>query len=51
MGIKKWAVAVSPLMPPPDHPDLNPIWRAAAEHDSAIAHRREDFVKTSKTLS
>jgi hypothetical protein len=37
----KWAVAIKPLMPfdmPPDHPDLEPIWRAAAEHDLAIAH-------------
>jgi hypothetical protein len=40
-GDSKWAVAVKPLMPfeiPPDHPDLEPIWRAAAEHDLAIAH-------------
>ncbi|HXO92450.1 MAG TPA: amidohydrolase family protein [Stellaceae bacterium] len=40
-GNSKWAVAVKPLLPtdmPPDHPDLDPIWRAAAEHDLAIAH-------------
>jgi uncharacterized protein len=37
----KWAVAVKPLLPtdmPPDHPDLDPIWRAAADHDLPIAH-------------
>ena len=40
-GNSNWAVAVKPLMPfdiPPDHPDLNPIWRAAEEHDLPIAH-------------
>jgi predicted TIM-barrel fold metal-dependent hydrolase len=40
-GNSNWAVAVKPLLPtnmPPDHPDLDPIWRAAAEHDLAIAH-------------
>ncbi len=40
-GNSKWAVAVKPLMPtdiPPDHPDLEPIWRAAEEHDLPIAH-------------
>ena len=40
-GNSKWAVAVKPLLPtdiPPDHPDLEPIWRAAEEHDLPIAH-------------
>src|SRR5215469_6299538 len=40
-GNSKWAVAVKPLMPfdmPPDHPDLDPIWRAAADHDLPISH-------------
>jgi uncharacterized protein len=40
-GSSKWAVAVKPLLPtdmPPDHPDLDPIWRAAADHDLPIAH-------------
>jgi predicted TIM-barrel fold metal-dependent hydrolase len=40
-GTSKWAVAVKPLLPPDmpvDHPDLDPIWHAAAEHDLPIAH-------------
>jgi uncharacterized protein len=40
-GRSKWAVAVKPLLPPDlpvDHPSLEPIWRAAAEHDLPIAH-------------
>ncbi|MBV8091428.1 MAG: amidohydrolase family protein [Alphaproteobacteria bacterium] len=40
-GNSPWAVAVKPLVPfdmPPDHPDLDPIWRAAADHDLAVAH-------------
>jgi predicted TIM-barrel fold metal-dependent hydrolase len=40
-GKSKWAVAVKPLLPPDmpvDHPDLEPIWRAAADHDLPIAH-------------
>ena len=40
-GNAKWAVAVKPLLPPDipaDHPDLEPIWRAAADHDLPIAH-------------
>jgi predicted TIM-barrel fold metal-dependent hydrolase len=40
-GNSKWAVAVQPLLDndrPVDHPDLEPIWHAAAEHDLAIAH-------------
>jgi predicted TIM-barrel fold metal-dependent hydrolase len=40
-GNSQWAVAVKPLMPadiPPDHPDLEPIWRAAEEYDLPIAH-------------
>jgi predicted TIM-barrel fold metal-dependent hydrolase len=40
-GNSKWAVAVKPLLPadlPADHPDLDPIWRAAQDHDLPIAH-------------
>jgi uncharacterized protein len=40
-GTSKWAVAVIPLLGkdmPVDHPDLEPIWRAAEEHDLAIVH-------------
>lgn len=40
-GTSKWAVAVIPLQSrdlPIDHPDLEPIWRAAQEHDLAIVH-------------
>ena len=40
-GNSKWAVAVQPLLDndrPVDHPDLEPIWQAAEEHDLAIAH-------------
>jgi predicted TIM-barrel fold metal-dependent hydrolase len=40
-GTSKWAVAVQPLLDndrPVDHPDLEPIWQAAEEHDLAIAH-------------
>ena len=40
-GQSNWAVAVKPLLPPDmpiDHPDLEPIWKAAADHDLPIAH-------------
>mgnify|MGYP003694167957 CR=1 FL=1 len=40
-GTSKWAVAVLPVLGkdvPLDHPDLEPIWRAAEEHDLAIVH-------------
>jgi uncharacterized protein len=40
-GNSKWAVAVKLLLPsdfPADHPNLEPIWRAAADHDLPIAH-------------
>ena len=40
-GRSKWAVAVQPLLDndmPVDHPSLEPIWQAAAEHDLAIVH-------------
>jgi len=40
-GNSPWAVAVKPLLPrdiPADHPDLEPIWRAAQDHDLPIAH-------------
>jgi predicted TIM-barrel fold metal-dependent hydrolase len=40
-GKSKWAVAVKLLLPPDfpaDHPDLEPIWRAAQDHDLPIAH-------------
>lgn len=40
-GRSKWAVAVMPLLAedrPVDHPDLEPIWKAAAEHNLAVVH-------------
>jgi len=40
-GRSKWAVAVLPLLAndrPVDHPELEPIWEAAAAHDLAIVH-------------
>ena len=40
-GTSKWAVAVQPLLGkdrPVDHPDLEPIWQAAQEHDLAVVH-------------
>lgn len=40
-GKSKWAVAVMPLVNkdiPADHPDLEPIWQACAEHDLPICH-------------
>ena len=40
-GTSKWAVAVLPVLGkdvPLDHPDLEPIWQAAQEHDLAVVH-------------
>jgi predicted TIM-barrel fold metal-dependent hydrolase len=40
-GNSSWAVAVKPMLHmdiPPDHPDLDPIWRAAEDHGLPIAH-------------
>ncbi len=40
-GKSRWAVAVMPLVTkdiPADHPALDPIWRAADEHDLPIVH-------------
>ena len=40
-GKSRWAVAVMPLVTnklPADHPSLDPIWRAAAEHDLPVVH-------------
>jgi predicted TIM-barrel fold metal-dependent hydrolase len=40
-GKSRWAAAVMPLVTkdiPADHPSLDPIWRAADEHDLPIAH-------------
>jgi hypothetical protein len=40
-GSSPWAAAVLPVFPkdvPVDHPDLEPIWRAAQEHDLPIVH-------------
>jgi predicted TIM-barrel fold metal-dependent hydrolase len=40
-GNSKWAVAVMPLLGkdmPVDHPDLEPIWQAAVEHDLPVVH-------------
>ena len=40
-GTSKWAVAVMPLQArdiPIDHPSLEPIWKAAQDHDLAVVH-------------
>jgi len=40
-GKSRWAVAVMPLVTkdiPADHPSLDPIWKAALDHDLPIAH-------------
>lgn len=40
-GTSRWAVAVMPLLgedTPVDHPALEPIWKAAEEHDLAVIH-------------
>jgi predicted TIM-barrel fold metal-dependent hydrolase len=40
-GSSRWAVAVMPLVTkdiPADHPSLDPIWKAAVDHDLPIAH-------------
>lgn len=40
-GKSRWAVAVMPLVTkdiPVDHPSLDPIWRAADEHDLPVVH-------------
>ena len=40
-GTSKWAVAVMPLFAkdvPVDHPSLDPIWKAATEHDLPVVH-------------
>jgi predicted TIM-barrel fold metal-dependent hydrolase len=40
-GSAPWCVAVHPKLPidyPLDHPDLEPIWAAAQEHDLAVIH-------------
>ena len=40
-GKSRWAVAVMPLVTkdiPADHPSLEPIWRAADDHDLPIVH-------------
>jgi predicted TIM-barrel fold metal-dependent hydrolase len=40
-GTSRWAVAVIPLLGPDmpvDHPDLEPIWKAAEAHDLAVVH-------------
>src|SRR5207237_10699202 len=39
-GNAKWAVAVKPQIYkiPADHPSLDPIWRAAADHDLPVVH-------------
>ena len=40
-GKSPWAVAVKPSLGqdiPADHPDLDPIWRAAEDHDLPIVH-------------
>ncbi len=45
-GTSKWAVAVIPLRGrdiPVDHPDLEPIWKAAEAHDLAVVHHSETW--------
>jgi predicted TIM-barrel fold metal-dependent hydrolase len=40
-GPERWAVAIHPKLPidyPLDHPDLNPIWAAAADQGMAVIH-------------
>ena len=40
-GASKWAAAVLPVFGkdiPVDHPDLEPIWKAAQEHDLPVVH-------------
>jgi len=40
-GNSRWAAAVIPLLGPEmpvDHPDLEPIWKAAQDHDLPIVH-------------
>lgn len=40
-GPSSWAVAIHPNLPldyPLDHPDMEPIWAAAANHDLAVIH-------------
>jgi predicted TIM-barrel fold metal-dependent hydrolase len=38
-GTSKWAVAVMLLVRKPvDHPNLEPIWQAAQDHDLAVVH-------------
>lgn len=40
-GDSHWAVGVQPYLPldyPIDHPDLDPLWGAAQEHDLALVH-------------
>ncbi len=39
-GNAPWAVAVKPAIDkvPADHPSLDPIWRAAADHDLPVVH-------------
>src|SRR5213592_4143831 len=40
-GTSSWAVAVLPLLAkdvPVDHPDLEPIWKAAQDHDLPVVH-------------
>ena len=40
-GTSQWAVAVMPLLAkdiPVDHPDLEPIWKAAQEYDLPVVH-------------
>jgi len=40
-GKERWCVAIHPDLPidyPLDHPDLNPIWKAAADEGLAVIH-------------
>ena len=40
-GKSQWCVAIQPYFPPGfplDHPDMDPIWAAACDHDLAVVH-------------
>lgn len=40
-GQKPWAVAIQPFLPldyPIDHPDLDPIWKAASDYNLTVVH-------------
>src|SRR5437879_11406742 len=53
-GKSDWAVAVQPSLGqhvPADHPDLEPIWHAAADLDLPIVHHSRSEEHTSELQS